>query len=274
MQHIIARNLMRAALPALLVAAPAMAAAGSSPVETAADGTSTAQAPQAYGITVETENLTFKYSYPKTLGRERALSDYLNQNGYKEMMNFAADTDRDHAEAANSNGAYTPHPYQYQVDWNEVAEIPAYISLSREWYNYMGGAHGMHGTDSLLWDKSSSAAVEPLTLFSGAGQFDQALQTEFCAQLDIQRAEKRGHPIARGSGADGDNSFEQCITPSAQTIILGSAQGKSFDTVSINVGPYEAGPYVEGSYQVDLPVTKAIISAVKPEHRSHFAVKR
>lgn len=268
--HIIARNLAKAALPALLVAAPAMA--GQDTPAAAAEA-SAEKAPEIYGITAETVNHTFRYNYPKALNRAAALSGYLDQKGMETLIDFAADSDRDHVEAEKGENAFKLNPYEYQVEWDVEAEIPAYISLSNDWYTYTGGAHGMHGTKSLLWDKAADKAVESFTLFSGAEPFDKALQKQFCEQLNVQRAEKRGHPVKTGSEANNGTGFDECITPSAQTVILGSAKGKSFDTVSIYVGPYEAGPYVEGSYQVDLPVTAAIIKAVKPEYRSQFAVR-
>jgi len=261
MQHLTTRYLAQVALPILMVSAAPAIAAQDSPA---------AEAPETYGITIETQNHRFKYSYPKALAREPALSNYLSNKGLGNSINFSADSDRDHAEAAaRIENGYKLNPYEYQAEWSEEAEIPAYISLSRHTYEYLGGAHGMSVTTSLLWDKTADRPVEPMTLFSGAGHFDQALQKVFCEQLNVQRTAKRGHPV----DANSKNSFEQCITPSEQTVILGSTQGDHFDTVSINVAPYEAGPYVEGSYQVDLPVTRAIISAVKPQYRSHFAVR-
>lgn len=265
MQNLTPRSLAQAALPLLmsalmLSAAPAIAAQDSDPTEVK----------ESYGITIESENHRFQYSYPKALAREPALSAYLDRKGLEEGAGFSADSDRDHAEiAAKAESGYRLNPYEHQVEWSEEAEIPAYISLSRHTYSYLGGAHGMSVTTSMLWDKAGDEPVEVLTLFSGKANLDQAVQKAFCAQLNIQRAEKRGHPIP----ANSDDGFEQCITPSDQTVILGSSKGGNFDTLSINVAPYEAGPYVEGSYEVDLPVTQAVIRALKPEYRSHFAVR-
>lgn len=261
MPYLTARHLAQIALPLLVLTSAPVIAAQEAPAEEAAE---------TYGISVETENHRFQYSYPKALARETALSGYLSSKGLEESVSFSADSDRDHAEiAAKAESGYRLNPYEYQVAWSEEAEIPAFISLSRHSYSYLGGAHGMSVTTSLLWDKAGNEPVEVMTLFNGKANLDQAVQKAFCKQLNIQRAEKRGHPIP----AKSDDGFEQCITPSDQTIILGSAKSGSFDTLSINVAPYEAGPYVEGSYQVDLPVTKAVIRAVKPEYRSHFAVR-
>ena len=40
------------------------------------------------------------------------------------------------------------------------------------------------------------------------------------------------------------------------------------------VAPYAAGPYVEGDYEVTLPVTAKLLALVRPQYRKFFAVKR
>jgi len=58
------------------------------------------------------------------------------------------------------------------------------------------------------------------------------------------------------------------------TIVLGSKSGKAFDHIMLLAAPYVAGPYVEGSYDTELAVDKAMLEAVKPEYRKAFAVSR
>ena len=68
--------------------------------------------------------------------------------------------------------------------------------------------------------------------------------------------------------------FDQCIDPTASTVILGSSNKQQFDRIGILIAPYEAGPYAEGDYEITLPVTKAVLAAVKPQYRSVFALGR
>ncbi|QTD57148.1 PdaC/SigV domain-containing protein [Parasphingorhabdus cellanae] len=255
------RQLATAVLPVLLAAAPASATLDPPLADT----------PLTEKMTRETDNYTFEYRYPKSLSRDSRLYDYLNQDRKKEYTKFSTDADRDHADAA-AIGENGPRllPYDYQVHWSQEADIPAFISLTQHWYGFYGGAHGIYGTKSWIWNKSQKKMVEPLMLFRSAEAFNQALQTEFCKQLNEQRAEKRGQPVV----TDSDDSFDKCITPSGHAIILGSTTGNSFDSIKINVGPYAAGPYVEGDYEIDLSVTKAIMGAVKPAYRENFAIKR
>ncbi|MEP2103891.1 MAG: DUF4163 domain-containing protein [Parasphingorhabdus sp.] len=255
------RQLAAAALPILLAAVPASATLDPS----------LADPPEMEELMRKTDNYTFEYRYPKSLARDSRLSDYLDQDSEKEYTKFSTEADRDHADTAaiTENGPRLL-AYDYQVHWSEEADIPAFISLTQHWYGFYGGAHGIHGTKSWIWDKSNKTMVEPLTLFRSAEAFNQALQIEFCEQLNDQRAEKRGQPVA----TDSDDSFDKCITPSEHAIILGSTTVDSFDIIKINVGPYAAGPYVEGDYEIDLSVTKAIMASLKPAYRKYFAVKR
>ena len=53
-------------------------------------------------------------------------------------------------------------------------------------------------------------------------------------------------------------------------VTLGLAAGQ----IGVLIGPYEAGPYVEGGYEVTLPVTAEVLAVVKPEYRASFAAGR
>ena len=61
-------------------------------------------------------------------------------------------------------------------------------------------------------------------------------------------------------------------------VILGiavalSSNRRAIDRLGLLVGPYVAGAYAEGSYDITLPVTPAVLKAVKPEYRGAFAVR-
>ncbi len=70
----------------------------------------------------------------------------------------------------------------------------------------------------------------------------------------------------------GDDEFTRCVDPLKQTLLFTSRDGKAIDGLLIVIGPYEAGPYSEGSYEIALPVDAAMIAAMKPEFRDAFGV--
>ena len=99
---------------------------------------------------------------------------------------------------------------------------------------------------------------------------EAAINPAFCKELDRQRARKRGVEFDRAT----PGMFDECIGLASTTVLLGSSNRKTFDRVGFLIPPYEAGPYAEGSYEVTLPVSEAILRAVKPEFRGSFSVSR
>jgi hypothetical protein len=152
------------------------------------------------------------------------------------------------------------------VEWQVVTDLPGWLSLSQRNSHFEGGAHPNSGFDSRVWDRKAGRALAPRDLFVSAKALDAAIRGPFCDALDRERAVRRGEPVNRASGDD----FDACIAPSEQTLILGSTDRKRFNRIGILVSPYAAGPYAEGSYDITVPVTPAVLQAVKPEFRAAF----
>ena len=217
---------------------------------------------------VSGELYEFDYSYPAEAGRIPALRASLDAERDKLRGQLFAEARQGRDEARQAGFEYQPHALAQA--WLKVAETPRFLSLSAQVYTFAGGAHPNHGFDSLVWDKQANARVEPLALFLSPAAFDRAVQARFCAELDRQRAKRREAPVRRDSG----DEFDRCIAPSEQTVILGSSTGRAIDRIGVLVAPYAAGPYVEGDYEVTLPVTPAVLAAVRPQFRPAFAPLR
>ena len=156
--------------------------------------------------------------------------------------------------------------YSYGKDWQVVTDIERYLSLSAQVTTYTGGAHGMLVFDSAVFDRKTGALLDPVNMFRSKEALNAAVKDAFCAQLDRGRAKKRG-------GRDIGGTFSECIEPVANSaVILGSASGQRFDRIGFLIPPYNAGPYAEGSYEVTLNLTPAILDAVRPEYRRSFQV--
>ncbi|HBM05432.1 MAG TPA: hypothetical protein DD369_07510, partial [Erythrobacter sp.] len=69
-------------------------------------------------------------------------------------------------------------------------------------------------------------------------------------------------------------TFDDCPGLDEASVLLGSSNGKTFDRLSVYFGPYVAGPYAEGDYELDFPVTASVLDAVKPDYADAFSVKR
>jgi len=47
-----------------------------------------------------------------------------------------------------------------------------------------------------------------------------------------------------------------------------------FDRLGFIASPYVAGPYAEGEYEIELPVTPQLIAAMKSTYRSSYEAQR
>lgn len=226
--------------------------------------------PPAEAVDIKTENprYSFAYAYPAAAAGIPALRAELDNEMAKaraELTSIAKE-----AESAAKAEDFEFTPYDQSTKWTVVTELPGWLSLKRDIYEFTGGAHGNYGTGALLWDKGANQRREPTSLFVSKAAFDAALRGPFCAALDKERAKRRGAPVDRDSG----DSFDDCLTPSSLTVLLGSSNRQQFNRIGLIADPYAAGPYVEGSYEVTLPVTPAVIKALKPEYRALFAIGR
>lgn len=248
--------------------APSDAATTAVAAETAAPTPPPAPpAPKAAAVKVSEKNdlYEFTYAYPAQAAAIPALKAQLDADMAKAKAEIARDAS-DGKKDATAND-YPFNPYFHSTEWKVVTDLPGWLSLSTLVGLYTGGAHPNYAFDALLWDKTANKRVEPLALFTSKAALAQAITRPFCAALAKERLKKRGE-VWQG---DGISDFEQCIDPLAQVIILGSAGRQGFDRIGFLIAPYNAGPYAEGSYEVTLPVTPAVLAAVKPEYRAAFA---
>ena len=209
----------------------------------------------------------FEYAYPDEAAAYPGLKDLLDQRLADARSELAAEAKKGKKEA--ESGGFPYHAHSSGTVWKVVAQTPRFLSLSAEIYAYMGGAHGMTTFDTLLWDKQSKIARQPADLFTAPQTLGSAIQEPFCKALDRERAKKRG-----SFQPQGDDMFSNCIDPMESTIILGSTDGEAFDRIGVLVEPYAAGPYAEGSYDTTVPVTRAVLDAVKPAYRDAFALAK
>jgi hypothetical protein len=236
-------------------------------------GAAPSQAPSAApgvprSVTESNDLYEFEYSYPAAAGGIPALKVMLDAELDKQKAALITGARELRAESKKNDIPY--NPLGDWVAWKVVTDLPAWLSLSADVSSYEGGAHPNHGFAALLWDKQANLRREPIDLFTTKAALSRAIRKDFCAALNKQRAQKRGEPIDPNS----KDEFDQCIDPAESTMILGSSNHQTFDRVGVLVAPYEAGPYVEGDYEVTLPVTDAVMAAVKPEYRLSFSVKR
>lgn len=158
----------------------------------------------------------------------------------------------------------------YEKEWKVVADLPNWLSLSADYYEYTGGAHGNYGKQSLIWDKRNGVGFPGITMFTSPVALENALGATLCDALDQARARKRGQKVDRSTG----ESFNDCPGLDEASVLIGSANGTSFDRIGVYFAPYVAGSFAEGDYELNFPVTASVVDALKPEYAGAFTVKR
>ncbi len=210
------------------------------------------------------EFLEFSYAYPAQAAAIPALVQKFEKDTESSRTGALAMAKEDSASAKRAGYPFRPH--SLETKWEVAADTPRFLSLQSQTYVYTGGAHGMTGYDVVLWDKARKRETSVKALMTTPAAFAAAIGEHFCAELDKQRAEKRGEPVVRG-----DDDFTKCIDPMEQLLVPTSQNGKLIDTMTVVIGPYSAGPYAEGSYEVALPVDAAMRDAIKTEYQDAFA---
>lgn len=208
----------------------------------------------------------FSYAWPAQVSAIPALAAELESrrdDALREQKAYWQESLKDCPEDAS-----TCRNASYDLTWQVVANLPGYLSLSNGFSAYSGGAHGIYGHGSLVWDRTNNVALEPIQLFTGAAALESAIGEAACSALNRERAKRRGEPVNAGSG----DWFNACVAMDDTVLFIGSSNGKAFNRIGVYYGPYVAGSYAEGDFEFTLPVTKAVLDAVKPEYRSAFAI--
>ncbi|WP_332819509.1 DUF3298 and DUF4163 domain-containing protein [Sphingopyxis sp.] len=228
-------------------------------------GAADVAAKNAPASTVKESNdlIEFAYAYPREAAAIPELAAWLDGDRATKRDALIAAAQRDKAAAEKGEFPYRAH--SHLQTWQRVTSTPRFLSLSAEIETYTGGAHGMTGFETLLWDRNRRTQLKPLDLFTSGEAFDAAIREPFCAGIKRAKA-------ARGITAEErpDSVFAKCPPASAQTVWLGSSDGRYLDRMTIAIAPYEVGPYAEGSYKINVPVTGALVRALKDEYARDF----
>lgn len=221
------------------------------------------------GGTETTSTYQFSYRYPEQVAALPGLVAWLDQDRRAAQAKLAASAREWHSRAARDDLPLVR--FEQESEWAVVAQLADWVSLSQRTTSYEGGAHPSHTVGSIVWDGRAQRSRRPITLFVSEAALDQAVQPALCSALDRERSSRRGGgPVVR----DPSDPSTGCVPAKAATILLGSAGRKAFDRIGFVFDPYVAGPYVEGAYEVTLPVTPAVVAAVRPEFRAAFVPGR
>jgi len=172
-------------------------------------------------------------------------------------------------KAFRDKEGYDFNGYQSSTDYKTSGQSDRLLSLTSEVGSYTGGAHGNFGTGGLLWDRQAAREIKIADLFGEPANRNRLLTQHWCDALNKQREEKRGEPVT------GNDMFDECPKLDEIAIVPADKDGNGrFERLILTASPYVAGPYVEGSYEVELGVTANLISALKAEYRESFEARQ
>jgi len=210
----------------------------------------------------DTPLLDFEYSWPEAISPETALVAALSADLSKSYDAALAAARENKTDTEKYNAPFNQN--MFHRSWALEGQTKRLISLVSGTDTFTGGAHPNHSSSALLWDRSAAAEVKLADLFATAGDLESALKPAFCKALDAERAKRRQGEMLEGE-------FAQCPAFSELTIAPADKDGDGrFEIVRLIADPYVAGPYVEGSYEVTLPVTAPLQASLKPEFRPDF----
>jgi hypothetical protein len=171
-------------------------------------------------------------------------------------------------KAFRDKEGYDFNGYQSSTDYKTAGQSNRLLSVSVDVANYTGGAHGNYGTGGLLWDRAQNKQIAIADLFAAVQNMHRLLTQRWCDALNKAREEKRDEPVG------GDGMFDECPKLDEISIIPTDKNGNGkFDRLLLVADPYVAGPYVEGSYEIELPVTGNLIAALRSEYRESFELQ-
>lgn len=210
--------------------------------------------------------LDFEYSWPQAIVSETKLVAQLNEDlskSYDEALKEARETK---TLVDETGGPF--HQNMFNRVWKLGGQTPRLLSLESSTDTYTGGAHPMHNSAGLLWDRSGDRQVKLTELSAAPDGLEAAIRPEFCKRLDAERLKRR-----QGEVLEGD--FSRCPELSEVTVIPVDSNGTGrFNSIRLIADPYVAGPYAEGSYEISVSVSDALVAALKPEFRSASEVQR
>jgi hypothetical protein len=220
----------------------------------------------AVSIASKDGGLHFDYGWPTEAASIPALDSWLRGHADSARKKASAMAANDQKSAKESDYPFREHSFVQH--WSVAANTAPLLVLKAEGYTFTGGAHGMPFVSTILWDKAKQQRLATTALLD-LPALAKTLKPRFCKALNDQREEKRGEPVPATDKGEG-SYFNECVDMAKQEIVPISAGGNTLDTVQIIILPYEAGPYAEGTYTIDLPLDDAALAAVKPAWQGAF----
>ena len=212
-------------------------------------------------------DLEFTYEYPAAAAAIPALEHRLRAEAAKEYQrHLKLGREDKKSYRQEQRGSVTDF---YSKLWSAAGETLRLLSLEYQHGTYTGGAHPNTDYGALLWDRKLNREIAVSNLFLRSSAFESLTRRDYCKSLNDERQKRR-----KGQKLDLPE-FNACPKYADLAIApMDKDNNGRFDTFEFVASPYLAGPYAEGEYEIELPVTPQLIAAVKPGYRNSFEAQR
>jgi len=221
----------------------------------AADGTDTSVPASDLLVKRDTPELDFLWRAPPELAEAPTLLSMLRAQALSSAEEMQAGAEED----MKLRPADAPKLAHFFVqDWTVAADTPALLNVRADISMYTGGAHPNHGFAVKYWDKTERREISFSDLFTDWTAAEKLLTPAYCTALDAERVSRRGK-IESGL-------FDDCPPLGDQPVALVSWPGQDISGFRVLLAPYVAGPYAEGDFEIELPMTDALHALIKPQY--------
>jgi hypothetical protein len=222
-----------------------------------------APAPKAFAFDEKNDLIEFHFGWSAEGAAVPELVNRFRKEMQKNLADLVAGAEED--KAYREKEGFDFHGFMSTTDYKTAGQSARLLSLSIESGSYTGGAHGNYGVGSLLWDRIDAKEVEVADLFAEPANMARVLTDRWCEALNQAREEKRGEPVGGGG------VFDDCPALDDIAIIPADKDGNGkFERMMLVASPYVAGPWVEGAYEIELPVTPDLLATLKGDYRTSF----
>ena len=210
-------------------------------------------------------DVDFAYHWPREASAIPSLLRELKAELAHDRARTARLAASDRSESRKSHYPFRRHSFDRTLRF--AGESKRLASFADERNAYSGGAHGNPSTGALLWDKVNGRSVTFSAL--SARSPSAILRPAYCRGLAAERRKKLGDEGPPGK------YWEACPDPLSLSVIPEDKDRNGrFDTINVTASPYAVGSYAEGYYIVMLPVTPALLAALRPQYRASFEAQR
>ena len=212
------------------------------------------------------ELVEFNYAWSAEASAVPTLVRRLNSDLETSFSAASTTAQADRSAAQTAKRPFTAH--QFNRRWTTSGQSARLLSLGGETLYSTGGAYPSHGADALLWDRLTRREIKVERLFSASDELEKLVQASFCVTLEGERAKRRG------TATQVSDASSECAKIGKLAVRpADSNANRRFDRFRLIAPPGVVGAPAEGRYDIAVPVTAAMRSALKPAYRSSFEVQ-